>query len=475
MPLAFSPFGYYIIAFISTAVLFWLCCKLKPKDGFIAGYAYGFALFGIGVNWLHISINLFGGVNLAGALFCTYLLVAFLALYPALCVWLAVRYFDKLSLFAMPSLWVLTEWLRGWLLTGFPWLNLGASQTDSWLANYAPLSGVYGITFAIAIIASSVVIVMNGNSRKKVMAVVAAGLLIGVGWQMKGKEWTTATGEELEVALIQGAIPQEMKWRREQRQPTLEIYTSLSKPYRKADLVIWPETAIPSLYHLADDFIGRIEQELAGDGTVFLSGIAFKDNASGKYFNSILLIDEKHRFYHKNQLVPFGEYMPFYAVLGGLLRFLKIPMSDFSAGDADDKILLTDKAKLGMSICYEDAYGEQIRKSMPDANLFINVSNDAWFGDSLAPHQHLQIARMRAIENGRYLLRSTNTGVSAIINQRGKIVSRSPQFEQHALAGKARLYKGATPYSRLGNIPVLIIAAGLLLLLYYLDRKQDKQ
>lgn len=263
---------------------------------------------------------------------------------------------------------------------------------------------------------------------------------------------------------MQGAISQEIKWNPEQRQKTYEIYSSLSEPFWSADLIIWPETAIPSLYHLADDFISQITFQKLNTNTMFMSGLAYRDQASHKYFNSILLIEDEHRFYHKRHLVPFGEYLPFKSVLDGILRFLKIPMSDFSPGNHEQELFKTDKAIFGMSICYEDAYATEIRKALPDANILINVSNDAWFGDSMAPHQHLQIARMRALESGRYLLRSTNTGISAVIDNKGKLVARSPQFEPHALYAKAKLFIGATPYSQYGN--KLIIAFCIFILLF---------
>ena len=471
LPFAFAPYGYYPIAGLALASLFYLCFNVKPREAFIRAYLFGFACFGIGVNWLHISINLFGGVNLAGALFFTYLLVAFLALYPALCTWLAVRFFKNLALYALPFLWLLTEWLRGWFLTGFPWLNVGTSQTDSLLASYAPIIGDYGISLSIALLAMALVVVLTGKTMAKGLAMLSIFAILGIAMVLKPVTWTAASETELDVALIQGAIPQKIKWNRDQRQPTLEIYSELTRPYWNSDLIIWPETAIPSLYHLADDFIQRINKEKQDSDALFLSGLAYKDPQSGNYFNSILLIDnDVHRFYHKYQLVPFGEYLPLKPILGRLLRFLQIPMSDFSSGDASMKTLITEQGVFGMSICYEDAYAKEIRKSMPKANLLINVSNDAWFGDSLAPHQHLQIARMRALENGRYLLRATNTGISAIIDERGIIRQQSPQFVAHALAGRVQLFSGATPYSQWGNLPLLAVVLLVLLILLSLPR-----
>jgi len=473
VPFAFAPFGFYCLSIISLSALFYLWLETESKrETFLLGYLFGFAMFGIGVNWLHISINLFGGMNLIGAYFFTYLLIAFISLYPALCGYLANQFFKEFSYLAIPSLWLITEWCRGWILTGFPWLNIGTSQTDSVLSSYAPLIGDYGISFIVCVIALSITSIIREDSRRKFIAI-SMVVFIGItSIILKNVNWAQKTGKELNVTLVQGAIPQEIKWQAAQRKRTYEIYSGLSEPYWASDLIIWPETAIPSYYHLADDFIKPITDRKHQTNALFMTGIVNKDPSSNKYFNSILLLDEQHRFYDKHHLVPFGEYLPFKSLLDRLLRFLKIPMSDFSSGNAEHKVLETDKAIFGMSICYEDAYGSEVRRALPDANILINVSNDAWFGDSLAPHQHLQIARMRALENNRYLLRSTNTGISAIIDDKGNIVSRSPQFKPHALNGSATLFSGVTPYSQFGNTLILSLAFLLLIFSYYFQRKK---
>ena len=312
---------------------------------------------------------------------------------------------------------------------------------------------------------------MRGRGRARGLAALGVAALIGAGLAFKQHAWTSDNGQRLSVALIQGAIPQELKWRAAMRRRTFEIYTGLSAPHWDADLIIWPETAIPSLYQNAADFIAPLEARLANTGALFMGGLAYKDEASGAYHNSVLLLDNGHRFYHKHRLVPFGEYLPLKALLGGVIDFLRIPISDFSPGDPAQKLLPTAKAVFGMSICYEAAYDTAIRRALPAAHILINVSNDAWFGDSLAPHQHLQIARMRALENGRTLLRATNNGISAIIDHHGKVVARAPQFEPYALRAEVKLFEGATPYSRHGNTPILLLTLALALLGAVLERK----
>ena len=456
VPCAFAPYDLYFISLISLSILFYFwSITSSSRESFILGYLFGFAMFGVGVNWLHISINLFGGVNILGALLFTYIFIAYISLYPALCGYLAVRFFKHSRITALPALWLLTEWCRGWMLTGFPWLNIGSSHTDSVLAGFAPVFGDYGVTYFVCLSAMAITILLTGDTKRRIISGLFLILIILSSSLLNNINWTDDLNKDIDIVLVQGAIPQEQKWRPEQRQKTYEIYSGLSKPFWSSDLIVWPETAIPSLYHLADDFIIPISSEQLSSNAIFMSGLAYKDSKSNNYFNSVLLIDDEHRFYHKNHLVPFGEYLPFKSFLGEILRFLKIPMSDFSSGDPHQKIFVTDKGIFGMSICYEDAYGSEVRKALPDANILINVSNDAWFGDSFAPHQHLQMARMRALENGRYLLRSTNTGISAVIDNKGKVISHSPQFKPHALSATVKLYSGETPYSKFGNNLIL--------------------
>jgi apolipoprotein N-acyltransferase len=472
VPFAFAPYNLYFISIFSLSILFYLwSITSSTRESFILGYLFGFVMFGVGVNWLHISINLFGGVNIFGALLFTYIFIAYISLYPALCGYLATRFFKHGRIIALPALWLLTEWCRGWMFTGFPWLNIGSSQTDSVLAGFAPVLGDYGVTFFVCLSAMAITILITGDTKRRVIGGFLLILIIISSSILNNINWTNDLNKDIDIVLVQGAIPQEQKWKPEQRQKTYEIYSDLSKPFWTSDLIIWPETAIPSLYHLADDFIIPISSEQLSSNAMFMSGLAYKDSTSNNYFNSVLLIADDHRFYHKNHLVPFGEYLPFKSFLGEVLRFLKIPMSDFSSGDPDQKLFETDKGIFGMSICYEDAYGSEVRKALPDANILINVSNDAWFGDSFAPHQHLQMARMRALENGRYLLRSTNTGVSAVIDNKGKIISRSPQFKPHALSATVKLYAGETPYSKFGNSLILSFCILSLFLCFIFSHK----
>ncbi len=472
LPLAFAPIDYAVIGIISPAVLFFLWYKSSPKSAFILGYAYGLGMFGTGVNWLHISINLFGGVNLAGALFATYVLVAFLALYPAFVGWAGRKYCSPNTvwlLLMVPALWSLAEWCRSWILTGFPWLNLGYSQTDTPLAGYAPVFGIYGISWLVCINAALLVYIFNATKIKKLSALAGLVFILGISLLVNSIQWTTPDADEKSVAIIQAAIPQEMKWQPEIQQRTVDLYLALSDPYWGVDLIVWPETAIPMFYHQADELIEELHTLTRYHRTDFLSGIPYMDLQTRKYYNSIIVIGRNNGIYHKRHLVPFGEYLPLDKWLRPLLDMMRIPMSAFSPG-ADRPLLEVAGVPAGVSICYEDVFGEEIIDAMPEAKFHINVSNDAWFGDSLAPHQHLQMARMRALETGRYLVRSTNTGISAIIDEKGNTISRSPQFEPHVLSGTIKTFSGSTPYSLYGNWLIILMSIVVILLCSMLNK-----
>lgn len=457
--LAFAPFTFSYIAIITTAVLFYSWSTVKPGTAFITGYLFGLGLFGTGLSWLHISINLFGGVNLAGSWLLTFLLVAFLALYPALAGYLGRRLSGNravLLLLCLPATWVLAEWLRGWLLSGFPWLNTGYSQIDNVLANLAPVWGVYAISWLVCFIAGLLVLLVHAGTRQRLAIATVLVIIISITFTLSGVQWTRENGEVKSVALVQGAVPQAMKWRPEQRQQTIDLYTGLTEPYwNRSDLIIWPETAIPLFYHQASPLIDNLQANARQNRADLLTGFATRDFDTGQYFNSMVVIGETIEMYHKRHLVPFGEYLPMDSLLRPLLDILSIPMSNFSAGN-ERPLLHASGIATGVSICYEDIFGEEVIDAMPEAGLLINVSNDAWFGDSFAPHQHLQMARMRARETGRYLLRATNTGVSAIIDERGSILKRSPQFKPDVLSAQVKIFSGHTPYSRFGNRPIVI-------------------
>jgi apolipoprotein N-acyltransferase len=463
LPLGFAPFDFGVLAIPSLAVLFALWTGVSAGRAARRGWLYGLGAFGVGVSWVQISVHQFGLPHLAFSVSVTVAFVAILASYPAAVGFLANRLCKgpgaRRFLLALPALWCAGEWVRGWLFTGFPWLSLGYSQIDGPLGGLAPIFGVYGVGLGAALCAGLLCQVLNGPRRPSCLAGLV--LLLSGSWALEHVSWTRPAQEPLEVALIQGNIAQAMKWAPAERQATIDRYLALSAPHWDKDLIVWPETAIPAFYDASTAYVQTLKVLAARHPTEVLIGVPYAPGNAEDYFNAVVSL--RHAgVYRKRHLAPFGEYMPLPGALLRVLDFLKIPLADFSAGPRYQPLLGVAGHPIGVSICYEDAFGEEVIDALPAAELLVNVSNDAWFGDSLAPHQHLEIARMRARETGRYLLRATNTGVSAIIDERGRVLARSPQFQPHALSARVIPHRGLTPYAAMGNYGVLALTALLL-------------
>ena len=479
--LAFAPVGFDPLALVSLFALVAVWIDATPKRALWRGWLFGLGMFGLGVSWVYVSMNRFGGVPpmLAAALTAAFVMA--LALFPALAGYLTVRLFPAWRtvvafrlLFVFPMIWTLVEWIRGQLFTGFPWLNVGYSQIDSPISGLAPVIGVYGVAYAAVMSVALAYYLLVVNDAKKKPAGIALVLIWLVPMGLGRVDWSEVAGDPFEVSLIQGNIPQDEKWLVENRVRIMERYANLSREHWKSRLVVWPETAVPAFYHQVRPFMQLMAQEARVNGSELLVGIPVYNESEKNYFNSMLALGGIDGSYEKKHLVPFGEYMPLPSILGPLVTFLNIPMSQFSSGNGESQLLEVAGQLVGISICFEDAFGEEIINSMPDATLLINASNDAWFGDSMAPHQHLEIARMRALETARYMLRSTNTGVSAFIDEKGRIKSESPQLVEHVLTDKVQPLTGMTPYVVFGNLPV---SAGLLAMLgvgFWLNRRRRK-
>ncbi|MDM8545397.1 apolipoprotein N-acyltransferase [Candidatus Venteria ishoeyi] len=472
--LAFAPFGLFPVAILSLLMLFLLWKACSPARAFWRGWLFGLGQFGFGVNWLHISLAQFGGIDLAAAIALNAAFVMLMALYPALLGLFILKVYPVCNkvrlLVALPAAWTVMEWVRGSLFGGFPWLLVGTSQVDSPLAGWAPMMGVYALSWAVAFSACLILysVMVRHRAWKPLLGFI---LLWGFGALLTLVNWGNPEGKPLNVALVQGNTPQEIKFMHQYAEPIIKNYLELSRQHRDADLIIWPETAIPLFFHQAMPFIQEIIQEHKDHKTDFLIGMPMQDPDDNQIYNAVAMINaEKPGFYYKRHLVPFGEYMPLRSLIEESLDFIQIPFSDFSEGPKKQSLLSTQRHYIGISICYEDAFPAEIRRALPGANFLVNVSNDAWFGDSLAPHQHLQIARMRALEAGRPLLRATNTGITAIIDAHGKVVTQMPQFQQGVIRARIQPRSGATPYALEGNIPLLfimIVFLGIGIILHY--------
>lgn len=471
--LGFAPFGWYPFVLIGLLGFLVALNGASPRIGFLRGWLFGVGLMGFGVFWIRISLNEFGNMDAWVAHLLTGVFVATIALFFGLVGWL-VRRLDRgpawrVPLLLFPGLYLLVEWLRGWLFTGFPWLSLGYTQIDGPLGGFAPILGVYGVGLLILLSAGLLwgLLRRSGrwSGRGRVAAAAVLVLLWGGGMLLKQVSWTAPSGPSFRAAVVQASIPQAMKWDPDLLVSTMEIYWELTERNLDAELVVWPETAIPDfLHHVRDVLIEPMAARAREEGTEIVLGIPVMETDTGRHFNALLSLGSREDLYAKRHLVPFGEFMPFKTWLGPLVDLFEVPMSNFSRGSAERPLLAVGDRLAGVSICYEDAFPAEVSQALPEAEFLINVSNDAWFGDSLAPHQHLEMARMRALENGRYLLRATNTGISAIIDQRGRVLGTIPAFVRGDFAIEVRPYAGATPYVRFGNAPAIGLAAVMVLL-----------
>jgi apolipoprotein N-acyltransferase len=419
----------------------------------------------------------YGGASLPEAAALTFVFTAFLALYPALAGWLSVRFFAESRIYQLllvfPAVWILVEWFRGWFLTGFPWLQVGYSQTDTPLAAYGPILGVYGIGWAVAFVAGTILAAFHSTRKPRTIMAVAIVAVLGLGRVLSGVSWTQSAGEPFKVTLLQGNVPQNMKWQPEFQRATLDMYTEMTRQSWDSRLIVWPETAIPAFYHqVKDTYLADLEAEAKGQGTDLLIGVPFYDQAQDRYFNAVVALGKSPGIYFKRHLVPFGEYLPLRPVLGFILDILEIPLSDFASGNGGQSPLVAAGHPLAASICYEDIFGQESLDGLPQAAYLVNVTNDAWFGDSIAPHQHVQMARMRALETGRYMLRATNTGITAIISPKGEITVAAPLFQRTQATGTITPIAGSTPYMLWGDRPVVIaLGAGLSLAAWRRQRR----
>ena len=466
MPLAFAPFGWFWIAPLCIALLFGVWSKAAPRVAFWRGCAFGFAMFSTGTSWVFISVHEFGQAPIALAIFLTAGLVVIMGVYVGLVGYAGRRWFDSspvlLNLLVWPMLWLIGEWVRGWFLSGFGWLSLGYSQTDSWLMGYAASGGL--LTMGLAVTASAGALLVLVRYRGPCWPGLLLAGIWGCGYGLSTFPFTTSTGSLVSVSLLQGAVPQDLKWLPDQRVPTLRLYQSLTQTELGRDLIIWPEAAVPVLYHQVQPYLNEVESAALQKGSTVVLGI-LKDDPDSTFENAVVALNGERSTYVKRHLVPFGEYFPVPAFIRSWMRLMSLPYTDAEPGDDDQPPIAAASERLGVTICYEDVFGSEQRKLARESTVLVNVSNDAWFGDSLAPHQHLQIARLRAAEAGRYLLRATNTGISAIIDPRGELVAQSPQFKTNVLRGNVTGFQGATPYARFGDWPVLALSVLVLILI----------
>ncbi|EKF75760.1 apolipoprotein N-acyltransferase [Alcanivorax hongdengensis A-11-3] len=469
-PLAFAPYGWVFLLPVSIGLGFWTLQRAgSARDALLRGWLYGLGMFGFGVAWLHVSMHDYGFMPLWMAVPFTGIFAAVIALYYGLTFYLSWKL--GRSALAFAGLWVVLDWVRGWLLTGFPWLYAGYALVDTPLARLAPLGGVWLLTLVAVLMGASVVMLLRRQRHAWLPAALTVALMTGA-LLMPDTPFTHASGPRQKVALVQGNIPQDIKWQMTMRSATREIYQDLTAPIPADTLVIWPESAMIEFYQDIHGFIDDQGKALADRGGALITGLPWRSDSDAgiTYHNSIASIgkDGLRGVYHKQKLVPFGEYVPMQSLIRGLIPFFDLPMSGFTPGKPSQPNLRALGHTVAPFVCYEILYPDLVAERSHNADLLLTISNDAWFGHSAGPHQHFQMARLRARETGRWLLRDTNNGITAIINEKGQVTDRLPQFERGVLYGEYQPRRGQTPFMRFGIGPWLLLSAVLIGLGYAL-------
>jgi len=467
LTLSFAPFDYSCLAPVALAFLFACWQNGSAKRAAMRGYLFGLGAFGSGVSWVYISMHDFGGAGVFEASLLTGLFSAFWASFPALAGYLSVKTNPvnkgSVRILLMPVIWILVEYLRGyWVLNGFPWLHIAYSQLATPLSGYIPVLGVYGTGFIAALTASMAVEILFGS--KRLLPITVLIVLWGTGGLLRNQTWTHEIGQPLRVSMIQGNIAQDQKWRPENKINTLLKYKKMTEAHWDSNIIIWPETAIPAyLDQVNDAFLAPLGNDAKLHNTDLIISVPVQEQSPSRSFNAVITLGKEQGMYRKTHLLPFGEYLPLQPLSGFVLNKINIRLGNFTPGAVDQPLLKAGGYPFITLVCYEDVFGDVSSRGLPDAAYLVNVTNDGWFGNSIEPHQHLQMARMRAMETGRFLLRSTNTGVTAVISPKGEIINQAPLFQEVALTATITPMGGMTPYAKWGDKPVIGVMVILLL------------
>lgn len=470
MTLVFAPTAWSILAPLLILPLLFVALTVSPKETGAHFFWFGFGLFLTGTHWIYISVHVFGNA----AVWIALLLMVGLSWIMAMFLGLAGWFMSRLShgepwrlLFVAPAAWVMVEWVRGWILTGFPWLSQGYGQIDGALAGWAPVLGIYGVSFMLLFGTAAILVLIITTGKQRLIAAPIIVLPWIVGGGLGVIEWTEPYGKVIRTTIIQAGVPQDQKWLTSQRQATLDFYRGATLSVPDSELIIWPEVAIPALQTQVADYLDIVDGDAKRNGQTVLLGIlenSTERSTEARIFNSVLMLGtEQRQFYRKRHLVPFGEYFPVPASVREWMKMQNLPYSDLAKGrDVQPLLTTANGVTLSIAVCYEDAFGAEQLYAFPDADILINVSNDAWFGESIAPFQHLQMARMRALEVGRYSVRSTNTGISAFIGPQGELLQTGKQFEEEIMTADIRSRRGTTVYADVGNWPILGLCFAIL-------------
>jgi len=465
--LALAPFDIWPLAILALVLFYLGLRELSPRQALGRGWCYGFGLFGGGTSWIYVSIHTYGDASVLLASSLMLLFVASVAWFFALPAWLWARWIRRndaplADALAFAALWFGQEMFRGWFLTGFPWLYSGYSQLDGPLSGLAPLGGMWLISFVLALTAA---LLCNLSQLRRRNSWLATGLILliapwGVGMGLKTHAWTIPMGPPLKVAAIQGDVAQSMKWDPAAIDHQLALYRDMTFATAPADLIVWPETAVPVLLESAKPYLEMMGKFASDRHSALITGVPIREEVDNqhRYYNGITVVGQGSGTYLKQKLVPFGEYVPLQDLLRGVIGFFDLPMSDFARGPSDQKLLIAKGYEIAPFVCYEVVYPEFAASLSAQSDLLLTISNDTWFGTSIGPLQHLQMARMRALEAGRWMIRATNNGVSALVDPFGKITAQIAQFQPGVLTGEVVPMQQLTPYLQWRSWPLIILS-----------------
>jgi apolipoprotein N-acyltransferase len=459
---AFAPLNLWPLAYLCPAILMWLWEGSTPRHAAWTGLFFNVGTFALGTWWMYIGVHVFSGAPVWMALGLVVGLTGIMALYHAALGYLTIRWLPASGawrwLVGLPGLWLVIEWLRGWFCSGFPWLSLGYTQTDTWLSGFAPVVGVYGISGLLLVGAGALMALLRGKGAIRVTAAIVLLAPWPVGWLLQRVNWTRPSGPPISVAVLQGDVPEDLKWQADNVEPTRTLYTRLNEQVLGASLIVWPEAAIPQLANEVTAYLKQLYSRAGQHGSDIVMGILRADD-NDDYHNSILVLprDGEPSFYDKHHLVPFAEFFPVPPFIRSWLRLMNLPYSDFTPGSSEQPSVAAAGTRLALGICYEDAYGSYDLVAVRTSGLLVNVTNDAWFGHSWARFQHFQLGRMRALEAQRPLIRAANDGISAIVGPRGEILAQAQPFTPTVLKGTVQPRTGLSPFIRVGNWPIVVL------------------
>jgi apolipoprotein N-acyltransferase len=479
IPLSFAPFNIWPLGILALTIFALLINEQSAKAVWWRSWCFGVGMYGLGVSWIYVSISGFGGAPAPLAVSLVVIFVFFMAAMFSLPFCAFGRWFSRhpLSLLiAFPATWLLGEWLRTWLFTGFPWLFIGYADLTNWLSGWAPVVGVMGLSLFSAFTAAVLAYLIYHPTKIRSLLLGGCAIIFiwGAGFALQKFEWTQASKTPTSIAIVQPNIAQEDKWQLDSRIATMNLLRTKTEPLLGHKIIIWPEAAVTEVYSQALPFLNEMNNKTADAESGLITGIIFDDKEKQVYYNSIATFGKAIGIYHKRRLVPFGEYVPM-EWLRNLIEFFNLPTSYIDVGADDQHGLKINDLLISPTVCYEVAYPDLVAKSALDSQLLMSVSNLGWFGDSLGRHQFMQMAQMRALETQHYYAYSTNNGPSAIFDRKGNITAQTKAFEQTSLSSEIFAVDGSTPFMRFGSLPLVAISILGLVLLRFFGKKNPSE